>query len=249
MEWKTSISHITEKEEHIRGYKLEELIGRLSFTETIWLVLQGELPSSVQTRILDAILVSMIEHGIGTPSAMTARIIGSCSPSLTTAAGGSLLTIGEYHGGAISAAAAMVQEAVAKGENAQDVVMRFRDQKKRVPGFGHRVLTHDPRAEKLEQIAIECGVAGAHVTCMKEIGAALNEQSSKPLPLNIDGMTAGILSDLGFDPRMANGFFAIARLPGLVAHIAEEQAREKPLRRLSLEECVYDGVAPRQLYE
>lgn len=249
MEWKTAISDISDDEERVRGYELKELIGRLSFSEAIWLLLQGELATPRQSAMLDAILVSMIEHGIGVASVMAARTIASCTPSLSVAAAGGLLTVGEYHGGAVASAARMLQEAVSVRENAEKIVAQFAAEKKRIPGFGHRVLSRDLRAEKLREIAALHSFIGPHTKLMEEIGAVLNRGREKSLPLNVDGMTAAIVSDMGFDHRLCNGFFAISRLPGLVAHIAEEQARERPLRRLLPEECMYDGVPRRKLPE
>lgn len=247
MEWKTAISNVSDGEERVRGYELKELIGRLSFSEAIWLLLRGELASPAQATMLDAILVSMIEHGIGVASVMAARTIASCTPSLSAAVAGGLLTVGEYHGGAIASAARMLQEAVAGGENAEKIVARFVTDKKRIPGFGHRVLSYDPRAEKLREITDTHSLIGPHTKLMEEIGVVLNQGREKPLPLNVDGMTAAIVSDMGFDHRLCNGFFAISRLPGLVAHIGEEHQRERPLRRMLPEECIYDGIPPRKL--
>lgn len=247
MEWKTAISDVSDGEERVRGYKLKELIGRLSFSEAIWLLLRGELATPQQAAMLDAILVSMIEHGIGVASVVAARTIASCTSSLAVAAAGGLLTVGEYHGGAIASAARMLQEAVSIGEDGEKIVARFTAEKKRIPGFGHRVLSHDPRTGKLREIAALHSFVGPHTKLMEEIGEALNRGREKPLLLNVDGMTAAIVSDMGFDYHLCNGFFVISRLPGLVAHIAEEQARERPLRRLLPEECSYDGVPPRKL--
>ena len=69
--------------------------------------------------------------------------------------------------------------------------------------------------------------------------------SSKPLPLNVDGAMAAIISDMGFDARCAKGFFIIGRVPGLVAHIFEEMTGEHGLRRLSEDETIYEGVPER----
>jgi len=58
-----------------------------------------------------------------------------------------------------------------------------------------------------------------------------------------------ILADLGFEPEVMNGLFMIARVPGLVAHAAEEHAREKPMRRVDPANHTYDGPAPREVPE
>jgi citrate synthase len=119
---------------------------------------------------------------------------------------------------------------------------------RRLPGFGHRVHSDDPRSHRLLALAREGGVAGVHVAIAEAVVAAL-ATSGKPLPLNVDGAIAAVLADLGFVPELANGFFILARTAGWMAHVAEELSREKPMRRIDQQACVYDGPAPRGLPE
>ena len=70
--------------------------------------------------------------------------------------------------------------------------------------------------------------------------------TGRPLPINVDGAIGALLADLGLDPKVYNGIFMIARTPGLVAHVVEEQTRERPMRRIDPERHAYDGPAPRQ---
>jgi len=247
MKWTTAISQVSDGEERVRGYDLKELIGHLSFAQTVWLVLKGDLPSDSQVKMLEAMLVASVEHGIGTPSAMAARLIASGGSPLNAAVAGGLLALGDYHGGAIEGAAKIFQAAVKEGKSAAQVVVEMKSRGERVPGFGHRVLTVDPRAEKLIQLAKEFNLAGAHVKLVEDIFAELNREASKKLPLNIDGAMAAIISDLGFDWQLAKGFFMIGRMVGLIAHAHEEKTREKPVRRLEPEECDYTGPTPRNL--
>lgn len=248
MHWNTKISNITKKgEEVVRGYKLTELIGRLTFSEAMWLVLRGELPNKKEQRMFDAILVAIIEHGIGTASAMSSRIVASTGSAMNSALAGGLLAAGPVHGGAIGDAAKMLQEAGAKNENAAQLVERYLATKKRIPGFGHRVLTKDERAEKLMALAKRLGLAAKHVKLMTSIGSELQKSKGKGLPLNVDGAIAAIVSDLGFDAVTASGIFAIGRLPGLLAHASEEVLHEKTLRRLELDESSYNGPKSRRL--
>lgn len=247
MRWNTKISNITKKREMIRGYKLTELIDRFTFSEAIWLVLKGELSSQKERRMFDAILVAIIEHGIGTASAMATRITASTGASMNSALAGGLLASGPAHGGAIGDAAKMLQEAVARGEDAAHLVERFLVARKRIPGFGHRVLARDERAEKLISLAKRLGLVGSHVKLMTGIAPKLKTSKGKTLPLNVDGAIAAIVSDLGFDFVTASGIFAIGRLPGLLTHASEEVQHEKTLRRLELSESSYDGPRVRRL--
>ena len=121
------------------------------------------------------------------------------------------------------------------------LVKSFKEKKIRIPGYGHKVLTHDNRTDTLSAIAKETGFYGRHCKFAVAVGTALNKISSKPLPLNMDGANAAILSDMGFDWRMATGFFLIGRVPGLVAQVYEEMMSGEGVRRLSEEEIEYTG--------
>ena len=117
---------------------------------------------------------------------------------------------------------------------------------RRLPGFGHRVHTDDPRSCRLLALAAEADVAGPHVEMAKAI---VNELAAggKALPLNVDGAIAAVLSDLEFDSNLANGFFILARTAGWMAHVIEEWRRERPMRRIDQGAAAYDGPAPREL--
>src|SRR3989344_231465 len=193
MHWRTAISDITDKKEIIRGHKLVDLIGKRTFTEAIWLVILGKLPRPKEQKMFDALLVSAIEHGIGTASAMTTRIVASTRTPINAALASGLLAMGPAHGGAVGDAARMLSQAVHKRERADALVSRYLAEKKRIPGFGHRVLKRDHRAEKLITIATKLKVSGRHLKLMLAIGEALHAQllrgktkAGKNLPLNVD---------------------------------------------------------------
>jgi len=110
----------------------------------------------------------------------------------------------------------------------------------RMPGFGHRIHSKDPRTQRLFELADETQVSGKHVAAARAVQQEF-AATGKPLPINIDGAIGAILADLGLDPKVFNGIFMIARTPGLVAHVVEEQTREKPMRRIDPENHAYDG--------
>lgn len=140
---------------------------------------------------------------------------------------------------------AMRQLSSGSGKEIVDTLLK---EGKRVAGFGHRVYTdEDPRATRLLQLASELGIAGDACRRAKEVEDALLDAKAKKFPLNIDGAIAAILLDLGFPPELGNGIFVIGRTLGLVAHVAEEQSREKPFRRTPEDQVAYDGPAPRGL--
>ena len=117
---------------------------------------------------------------------------------------------------------------------------------RRLPGFGHRLHTDDPRSARLLELARAAGAAGVHVELAEALVAEL-VATGKALPLNVDGAIAAVLADLGFAPELANGFFILARTAGWMAHVAEELGRERPMRRIDQSAASYDGAPPRQL--
>lgn len=246
MQWKTAITKIENEKEYIRGYALEDLVQKKSFVETIFLLLKGELPNESESRMMDAMLTAAIDHGPGTASAMTARVVASVKNSMHTALAAGILAMGERHGGAVEFAAKFFQEN-ADASDVKALVKKLKEEKVRIAGYGHAVLTHDHRSDLLFSIAKETKIYSKHSQFAEEVGEALNAISSKPLPLNIDGAMAAIASDMGFDWRITKGLFIIARMPGLVAQVYEESVNDLGLRRLDEEEIEFVGKDNRKV--
>lgn len=241
--WKTSISGIINEEVHIHGYKITELIDKVSFTEAIWLELKGELPTEKEKAMLDAILISTMDNGIGPPSVTNARNSASAGNPMQAAVAAGILGIGEFHGGAIEECMRLLQ----MGFNAEKLVDKVIAGGDRIPGFGHKVYTEDPRAKQIFEKAKTLGFYGEYCELTKAVEEQLEKLKGKKIPINVDGAIAAVVSDMGFDYRLGKGFFIIGRVVGLVAHIFEEGLREKPFRRVSSEEIEYDGVPPREI--
>jgi len=251
MTWKTAITKIEQGHIRLRGYDVTELMGRLSFAEAAYLALKGERPGEAEGRMMEALLVSSVDHGTTPPSSQAARLILSGGNPLNTAVAAGVLTIGESHGGAIEQCAKILQEGAARAgdveETAGQLVEEFRSSKKRMPGYGHRLHRVDPRTKRLYELARETGFGGRHMPLARAIEKHLEAKAGRPLPLNVDGAIAAVISDMGFDWRMGKGFFIIARTVGLVAHAFEEWNREKPMRRLVIDDSEYDGPDDRCL--
>jgi citrate synthase len=253
--WKTAITKIEPNKVAVRGYRIDELMGRVSFGEMVYLVLKGELPTPQVGKLMDAVLVSSVDHGATPPSALAARTVASGGAPLTTAIAGGIMTINEHHGGAIEGCMRILNELVAykheKGCDAltaaREKMVEFRAKKVRVPGYGHRVHTDDPRTKRLFALAEELGVAGEHIEMGQALRQAMLESLGKDLPMNVDGGIAAVLCDMGFPPELGNGFFAISRTVGLTAQVYEEKTRERPMRRISPTAQEYDGPAERSL--
>ncbi len=239
MIWKTALSSIVDGKEIIRGYPLQDLIKNRSFAEVIFLLWKGKFPTKMEAQMFDALFVACIDHGVGAPSATVARTVASTGNSMHTALAAGVATLGELHGGAVEAAARFYTENL--GQNISSQLKKMKDQKIRLPGFGHKVLSHDNRSDILFSMAKETGFYGKYCELAAEIFAKLNDGAKKEIPLNIDGAMAAIILDMGFDAEMAKGFFLVGRVPGLIAHINEEKNSGEGMRRISEEEIVYTG--------
>ena len=252
--WSQPITKIEPNLIAVRGYRIEELMGRVPFSHVVYLVLKGELPTEAQGRIMDALLVSSVDHGATPPSALAARTVASGGSPLTTAVAAGVMTINRHHGGAIEGCMRVLLEGVARqretGESAPDtaraIVAEARAAGNRLPGYGHRLHTADPRTARLLALAAEEGLAGDYIALAQAIAAAIAEASGKALPLNVDGAIAAVLCELDFPPEMGNGFFAIARTVGLTAHVFDELTRQRPMRAIA-PTSGYDGPALREL--
>jgi citrate synthase len=252
--WNTAITEIAPNRVSVRGYDIAELMGNVGFGAAVDLILTGELPDPKRARLMDAILVSSIDHGVTPPSVQATRTAASTGATLGASAAAGILSINRFHGGAIEACARQLRQIVQRCDDSGDplacVAAAILDEMKatgeRMSGFGHRVHTDDPRTARLFELAGEAGVAGRHVEAARTVERVFAE-AGKSLPINVDGAIGAILADLDFEPATMNGLFMIARMPGLIAHAAEEQARERPMRRIDASRHTYDGPPPRTL--
>jgi citrate synthase len=254
----TAITEIRPNQILVRGYPLDEMMGRLSFAESIYLLLRGELPSPSIGRLFGAALVASLDHGVTPPSTLAARNVATTGATLRDCVSAGIVAFGQYHGGDIEACMrflagglGMVRAGATYTQAARDQIRRTLEQGREIPGFGHRIHTHDPRATRLLQLAHDLELDGEHIHLLLEIERALGERPDsreRPFPLNLDGAIAGVCADLGFDPELGNGLFIIARTPGLVAHALEESMRNRPMRNVDGRD-LYDGPPERRLPE
>jgi citrate synthase len=229
-------------------------MGNVSFGQAVYLIIRGELPSEAVGRLMDAIIVSSIDHGATPPSVLAARTVASTGGTLSASVAAGIMAINEFHGGAIETCARQLGHIVhrchASGDEMSMVATALIDEMKqageRMSGFGHRIHTNDPRTVRLFDLADAAGVAGKHVEAARAVEQVFRA-SGKPLPINVDGAIGAILADMGFAPEVMNGIFMIARTPGLVAHVVEEKTREKPMRRIDPVNHKYDGPAARMM--
>jgi citrate synthase len=259
-QWFTSLTSIAPNAILVRGYHLDELMGRLSFADAVYLLLMGELPTRAIGRMLNAILVSVIDHGVTPPSTLAARNVAASGAPLKDSVAAGVLAFGPYHGGDIETCMRFLDQGLSlvrsghSFEEAADelVVDCLARSTTPPPGFGHRLHSQDPRAPRLFQLAMELELEGEHVRMLRALERALaahEEQYGRLLPANVDGAIAAISADLGFSYELGNAIFLISRLPGLIAHAHEERTRQQPMRRIDPKDHLYDGSSERRLPE
>jgi len=252
--WYTQISKVKPNEIRLRGYRIDELMGKISFSEGIYLALKGELPTAEIARLLDAIFVSSIDHGVTPPSALATRTATSTGAPINAAVAAGILSINDFHGGAIYNCMGVIEDGIVRlhrqGQTVEEVAYEigaeYIGSKKRMAGFGHRLHTADPRTARLFELAEGAGVAGGGVILLRALQGAFSQQG-KHLPINVDGAIAGILVDLEIPRDLANAFFIIPRVPGLVAQYYEERTTQKPMRYIDPTSSQYNGHEDRHL--
>ncbi len=257
--WPTAITHVEQDKILVRGYPLDELMGRLSFGDAIYLLISGEVPSPTVSRVMDALLVASLDHGAWPPSTLAARHVAGTGAPLRAAAAAGILALGSPlgGGGSIEGCMRFLDEGLALvGDwvSYDDAARRMLDQQSggRVPpGFGHRQHRRDPRAVRLMQLAFELELEGGHTQLARAVEQELGERQAAAgqprLSLNADGAIAAVAGDLGLDAEMAALLFTISRVPGLVTHAIEEQRRQDAMRSIDPSKHVYDGPGERRL--
>lgn len=255
--WRTGVSRIAPGEILLRGYPVEELIGGAGFVDVIWLMLRGDRPTAAQRRLLEAALVSAVDHGPQAPSIAAARMAATCGIGLNSAMATGVNLLGDTHGGAGQQCMEVLAELEAApgdpAETARDLVARYRTDKRHIPGFGHRFHPRDPRRDPLlhlvEQAVEEGTVDGTALRAGLALESALSEGRARPVPMNIDGATAIVYRELGFPPELARGLFVLSRSVGILAHAWEETEGGRRIKGPLPPPLLptYDGPEPRHL--
>jgi citrate synthase len=247
---KPNETHISTSDAHsitVRGKDLvQDLVGRISYTEMVYLLIQGRLPTRAEVTILDACLVTLAEHGL-TLNTLVARFVTSAVPDQTQIAmGASLMTVGDTFVGTMEGCAVILQEGVRKGVDARaycaEVVARHRSEKRAVPGFGHRFhKPDDPRSPRLLQVAREAGCKGEFIDLLNVLAVEVDRACGRHLTINATGAIAALLSEIGFETDVMRGLAVVSRSGGLVAHISEERKSRSArlIEHLAKEHVVY----------
>jgi len=230
----TQISQAFPDRVEVRGRDLTgDLMGRLTFTEYFHLLLTGREPSEDERFFLDLLLVSIAEHGM-MPSNVAARMTIAADPtSLHGAVAAGILGAGPVILGAADSCARLLEDAqrrvVAGGDPtavARDVTRAIHASGGKMPGFGHPLHRPlDPRAERILELADARGASGPHVDLARRLRDAVADTWGKPLTMNVSLPIAAVMLDLGFPAEVVKAVPILARTAGLLAHLAEENAR------------------------
>ncbi len=213
----------------IRGKDLvTELMGKVSFTEMILFQLTGQQPAPRQVKILDAVLVTIMEHGL-VPSAVVARLTHYGAPeSVQGAIAAGLLGVGDRFAGTASECVEVLSVIVsAEGskrmEVAQATVRSYRERKRPIPGFGHTIhRKEDPRAKRLVEIVTAAGAQGDYVQALTVLEHAVEKELGKKLVTNVSAAIGAALGEAGVPAKAARGIVLTARCAGLAGHVYEE---------------------------
>jgi citrate synthase len=255
--WRTAITQIEPNKILVRGYPLDEMMGRISFGEAVYLLLTGELPTPGIGRLLEALLVSSLDHGATPPSTLAARNVATTGAPLRACVAAGVLAFGKYHGGDIEscmrfldAGLCLVRDGRSYREAAEAIVGQY-EGPETPPGFGHRFHSRDPRAGRLFQMALELELEGEHIQMIRAVERLLEQRSrdGRPVPINVDGAIAAVCGDLGLEVEIGNALFIISRVPGLIAQAHEERTRHAPMRQIDPKDHFYDGPTERRLPE
>jgi citrate synthase len=235
--WSTEIIEMRPGMIRLRGYPIEDLIGRISFPAMIWLMLRGELPSEPQAELLGTALGAAVDHGPQAPSIAIARMAATCGIGINSAMASAVNVLGDVHGGAGEQALAFFGDIAAATDQgqalAEAVAARldrfFAEESGYVPGLGHRFHPIDPRAPRLLELVREAArngvVQGRFADIAEAVEREVERRRGKRIPLNIDGATAVIYGELGFPPPLTRGLFVLSRSVGILAHAWEQSQR------------------------
>jgi citrate synthase len=230
-----------------------ELMGQVTFTELSFLLVRGRMPSPEETRLLDAVLVSLADHGL-TPTVLAARLTHTGAPeSIQGAIAAGLLGAGSVFLGVVEDTArflaAVLDDAGAEPSDdalraaVERAVDREIAQGGRVPGLGHPIhRVQDPRTPRIYEIASETGTLGLNLRVLRVVHTVHHERTGRELPINGAGVAGAALADLGFPAALLRGMALLARTAGLVGHLGEEMERPigMPLYREVDERAEYD---------
>ena len=218
----------------VRGYDLnKELLGKITFAQMVYLMLEGRLPTAEQGLMIDTMLIVLVDHGMTTGAAAARMTFHSAPDAIQGAVAAAILGAGSVHLGSSEHCAKMLNDALPKNSTENDLdAIALKTVEKRlannqlIPGIGHGIHTGgDPRAERLFEVAQETKVYGRYCELLRKIGRIADGKVGKHLPVNVTGAIAAISLDMGIHWQMSKSFAILGRALGGLAHVGEEIRR------------------------
>jgi citryl-CoA lyase len=236
--WTTAVGEVAHGVVNVRGYPLADIIRKLSFADATFLTIRGELPTRAQSRVMEAALCSILEHGFYAPTTLAARTVASASPeSIMPGMASGMLTVGSITVSPQHTAEVIAEigDAIATGMSLDDSVDRYvsrmQQDRRRMPGIGHPLHPEgDPRAIALREIAEQEGIWGDRASYYLAAKDEYMRRIGRDFPVNIDGMLGCVLTELDFHPLEMPGIAAMSFMPGIIAHCVEELLAPPTLR-------------------
>lgn len=243
---KTNIGKHDSQSVTLRGRDLvNELLGKCSYTEVFYLLICGRMPEQGEARVLDACLITLMDHGM-TPHAIVTRLVGDCNPDdAQTAIAAGLLCVGDVFAGTMDGCGKILEKGIREGGDAaaycKSVVDQHRSERRAVPGLGHPVhKPDDPRTPRLFEIARLNGVNGRYIDLLQTLAAAADEAYGRHLTINATGAIAALLLEIGLPVSAMRGVAVTSRCGGLVAQLAESRPQKGGLAIHALVEEAFD---------
>jgi citrate synthase len=240
----------------VRGADLcQDLIGKLGFVDYFHFLVTGRRPDAVASRVLDATLVAIAEHGL-VPSVQASRMTLAAAPdAIQGAVAAGILGCSSVILGASETAGRLFLrvDALAKDKSlsiddaAAEVVRDLRASKQAIPGYGHpQHKARDPRVARLFEVAQEAGSTMHFVRIAEAIEKVLPALTGRDLRLNVSAGIPAVLLDVGFPAEALKGVPILARCAGLIGHLTEELAHPIgfALSYQATREQRYTGEAP-----
>ena len=233
---------------------LDHLLANEPFSHVISRAVTGNPKANEQqSRMIEAMIVACVDHGVTPPSAQATIIAASTRAPFEVAVAQGVGAITDVHGGAGSKAAQLFNECLLKSKRehidvataTRELMRKYVEEGKRIEGLGHRLHTKDPRRDVLWNLASQTGIAGEHVALSKIVSTIFEQVRGMSLPINVDGVIGAIVADMDLDPMLAKAFFIYGRIAGLSAHYFEEIASQPRMRQINFAEAVYKGKEPR----
>lgn len=262
--WETSIVRVGRNELLIQGYKIQDLIGNVSYADMVYLEVMGELPRKEVAKLLEAALVATCDFGVNSPAIASTRMAVTCGISFNSAIANGINVLGDIHGGASEEAMRLYYDIVRRSEAGEgsvaklveDICVSYKSVHKHIPGFGHPINDDCPRVRRLLELggeAAQAGViSGKYIHVARTFASVLERVHGRLIPMNPDGAVAAIQCEIGLPAEIAKGLFCLSRGIGLLAHAYEELKAGSRLKApcppdVMQDEFVYVGPSERAL--